>query len=79
MQTSEFKGIAFPEYISVVSLFSGMHFSCIPALPFDLPTQSDTYSKCYLNKFIAIITAYTACLEHAMYSGIVYVVLSIYI
>ena len=31
------------------------------------------------DKFIAIITAYTACLEHAVYSGTVYVVLSIYI
>ena len=28
--------------ISVASLFSGIHFSCIPALPFDLLMQSDT-------------------------------------
>ena len=26
-----------------VSLFSGMHHICIPAFPFDLPTQSGTY------------------------------------
>ena len=34
--------ITFPGYISAVFLFSGIHFSCIPALPFDPPMQSDT-------------------------------------
>ena len=36
--------ITFLGYISVVpvSLFPGIHFSCIPVWLFDLPTQSDT-------------------------------------
>ena len=34
--------ITFPGYTSNVSLFSGIYFSCIPAFPFDLSTQSDT-------------------------------------
>ena len=31
--------ITFLGYISVLSLFSGIHFSCIPALPFDSPVH----------------------------------------
>ena len=33
----------FPGYKLFVSLFSGIHQICIPAFPFDLPTQSGTY------------------------------------
>ena len=36
----------YPSDISNVSLFSGIYFSCIPAFPFDLPTQSGTFSIC---------------------------------
>ena len=52
--------ITFPGYISVVSLFSGIHFSCILALTFDLPTQSDTYiCICNCSKLNYCIYIYT--------------------
>ena len=45
--------ITFPGYISVASLFSGIDISCIPALPFDPPTQSDTLYICsFITNFL---------------------------
>ena len=36
------QGYYFPRIQINVSLLSGIHQICIPAFPFDLPTQSDT-------------------------------------
>ena len=38
--------------ISIVSLYSGMHFSCIPTLPYDLPMQSDPYIHMYVCMYV---------------------------
>ena len=40
----QIKGIYVPR-IQLVSLPSGIHQICIPAFPFDPPTQSDTYTQ----------------------------------
>ena len=37
-----FMSSTFPGYNLFVSLFSGIHSSCNPAFPFELPTQSGT-------------------------------------
>ena len=44
----------FPGYKLFVSLFSGINHICIPAFPFDPPTQSGT---CY-------VALYTQCLSY---------------
>ena len=36
----------------VVSLFSGIHFSCIPGFPFDPPMQSDTLDYTAISIFV---------------------------
>ena len=39
-------------------MLSGMHFSCIPAFPFDPPTQSNMYNyTLYLNTFAVLVCA----------------------
>ena len=38
----------FPGYKLFASLFSGIHHICIPAFPFDPPTQSGTYIYIYI-------------------------------
>ena len=41
-----FMSSTFPGYNLIVSLFSGIHSSCNPAFPFDLPMQNGTFNSC---------------------------------